>query len=470
MTGSHAEERGTIFSLIRDSLVARILALFFVTFFIFLAIIYQQSFREHLITNDPDGDFVAERLMSELRMGFEEGQSSSEILKRDFIRILREQNPSLSFYAYFEGRELFLNRDRPVEGFATPFGRMGHNEKCDFEGSFFFTTVGPSGREWVGNRLCEQSSSYLEIGGIDQLRVVRNETLQTYWQVFGADLLDRFWLMLLLFLAAVFLLWRMLASLTRQINISAKKIDVEHKLRLPESDVPIEVRPLIHGVNNLLMMAIDMAERERFFIAAAAHELRTPLTVLRTRLEDLPEGALRVEVINDVRYLGDIVNQLLRLTRLKSEEKSEMQRQDLRLQAKEVCSEMAIRAHNLGVSIEFEQPGEPVMVICNPSLIKVAISNLTENALSVSPAGSTICVTVTPSAEIVIKDEGGGIPESMIADIFEPFVKTPPSRKGSGLGLAIVREIMRHHRGNVSAKNVKAGAIFVLELREKTVV
>ena len=104
------------------------------------------------------------------------------------------------------------------------------------------------------------------------------------------------------------------------------------------------------------------------------------------------------------------------------------------------------------------------------------VRNLVDNALSFSPEGSVVQVSILQAASgpqtlarILVEDEGPGIPEDKLETIFARFYTDRPKGSAfgnnSGLGLSIVRQIVTTHRGEVSAENrVEGGARFILEL------
>ena len=93
-----------------------------------------------------------------------------------------------------------------------------------------------------------------------------------------------------------------------------------------------------------------------------------------------------------------------------------------------------------------------------------AISNLIENALKHSPAGTTVRVRVSADSSIAVHDAGPGVPVKFREKIFERFWRGGDSQPGAGLGLSIVRQIMRALHGTVSVSDApEGGASFVLQ-------
>ena len=234
---------------------------------------------------------------------------------------------------------------------------------------------------------------------------------------------------------------------------------------LPEQGLPSEVVPLVHAVNEMVGRLDDVRKQQELFLAAAAHELRTPMTVLRTRLEELAEGAVKQSLRQDLRRMSTLVDQLLRLMSIGNQ--SDLSDDvDLVAAAREVVVEHAPLAVREGVDVELATEVDALVLRGDQGLVKVALGNLLDNALSFSKAGDRLEVRVQSDASVAVRDRGPGIPNDDVERIFEPFAKSPPNRKGHGLGLAIVKAIMGLHGGTVSARNAgDGGATFALRFR-----
>ena len=234
---------------------------------------------------------------------------------------------------------------------------------------------------------------------------------------------------------------------------------------LSEQGLPSEVVPLIHAVNEMVGRLDNAREQQELFLAAAAHELRTPMTVLRTRLEELAEGDVKEALRKDLRRMSTLVDQLLRLMCIGNQ--NELSDDvDLVVAAREVVVEHAPLAVREGVDVELAAEVDALVLRGDQGLVKVALGNLLDNALSFSKAGDRLEVRVQSDASVAVRDRGPGIPNDDVERIFEPFAKSPPNRKGHGLGLAIVKAIMGLHGGTVSARNADdGGATFALRFR-----
>jgi signal transduction histidine kinase len=234
--------------------------------------------------------------------------------------------------------------------------------------------------------------------------------------------------------------------------------------RLPTSNMPSEILPLVDAINN----ALDRLEKgfriQRDFTADAAHELRTPLTLLRTRIDTLPDRKIAGELRSDIEGMSRLVHQLLQIAELESFTVDPDELIDLQNIASGVVGFMAPLALAQDKNIALMGVEAPVWIRGNSDAVFQAIRNVVENAIRHTAPGTTVEVEIGKRGSVRILDRGSGIPEKDHELIFRRFWRRDRRRSGStGLGLAIVSRIIEAHAGTITVQNrPEGGAAFVL--------
>ncbi|MGI8579801.1 MAG: sensor histidine kinase [Solirubrobacteraceae bacterium] len=219
-------------------------------------------------------------------------------------------------------------------------------------------------------------------------------------------------------------------------------------------------------------------DRLRRFLADASHELRTPLVSIRGYAELFRIGATRDEaevekamarIEQEAARMGVLVEDLLALARLDEVREPVRERVDVGQLARDALADARATAPDRPMDLEME--GEP-LVLGDPDQLRQVLANLLRNALTHTPAGTAIEVSVRGSEHDVcleVRDHGQGLPSSEPDLLFERFWRADAGRArgrgGAGLGLAIVAAIVAAHGGDASAKNAEGGgASFAVRL------
>lgn len=230
--------------------------------------------------------------------------------------------------------------------------------------------------------------------------------------------------------------------------------------------------PQVPGELGELALAMDNMRRQleghvyiEGYVRALSHELKSPLAAIRGAGEllqgELPTDARREfssQVLAQTEQLESMVNTMLELTKLEQRQAAP-ELQTLRwIAVFEPFSEnmhSPLATHKL----EFEVEPSDASVRAEPGLLKLALSNLIENAKAFAPPGSGITLTAQQGV-VTVRDHGPGVPDYALPKLGERFFSTarPDGQtKGSGLGLAIVRQIMVLHGGTMVASNAEPG-------------
>jgi signal transduction histidine kinase len=191
-------------------------------------------------------------------------------------------------------------------------------------------------------------------------------------------------------------------------------------------------------------------------LAHAGHELRSPLARLRMAVEMYVVGAdpaMRPTIEGDIAELTAIVDEILLASRL--DQVTELETRE-RVDCLGLAAEEAARA---GAALrQAEPPGGAFEVEGSPRLLRRMLRNLIENASRHGAPPVEIGVARVAQArqdfvQVIVDDEGPGIPEDERARVFEPFYRPsgrPEAAGGWGLGLSIVRQIAGRHGGTVT--------------------
>ena len=211
------------------------------------------------------------------------------------------------------------------------------------------------------------------------------------------------------------------------------------------------------------------AERQQTFFQNASHELKTPLMAIQGYAEGIQAGVMdaggAAEVIlEESDRMTELVEELLDISKI------DMGRQLLAFSETDIRELLydSIRAVEpaaaaTGITIAPDFPEEPVMVKCDDTQMRRAVTNILTNGLRY--ARSKLCLTCRPDKRNVIiriQDDGDGIAEGDLPHIFERFYMGKSGK--SGIGLALTKEIIHLHKGTIRAYNGESGAVFEITL------
>jgi signal transduction histidine kinase len=229
-------------------------------------------------------------------------------------------------------------------------------------------------------------------------------------------------------------------------------------------------------INDMLERISRLMDGVRQVSNAIAHDLRTPITRARTRLEDAllhadtPE-AMRAAIERataDLDGIAAIFQALLRIAEIEAgSRRSAFTRIDITPLLAEVEELYGALAEEHGITLAVQTPAE-VLAYGDKALIQQAIANLLDNAVKFSPPGGTVRLTASAGAtvDIVVSDEGPGIPAAERAKATDRFYRGESARStpGSGLGLSLVAAVAHLHGGELHLEDAKPGLRAVLVL------
>ena len=227
-----------------------------------------------------------------------------------------------------------------------------------------------------------------------------------------------------------------------------------------------EIRRLAQAVQGMQERISGLMAERTLLIGAISHDLKTYLTRLRLRAEGVAEAGLRDRLVADLDAMTDLLETSLGFARGTAVEAARAPVDLADLVAVEVA-EHAAQGVNIGLT------GEEVRdatVAGDALALRRVVANLIGNAVKFGRSSVAVAVRRAGTVcQIIVEDDGPGIPESERAAIFSPYYRVERSRNrqtgGSGLGLAISRQIAEAHGGTVVAEaGAQGGARFVVTL------
>jgi signal transduction histidine kinase len=229
---------------------------------------------------------------------------------------------------------------------------------------------------------------------------------------------------------------------------------------LPEKG-PAEVRATARALNSLSSRLRSAIESRMRLLAAAGHDLRTPITRMRLRAEFVGDEEERSLWLTDLDELERIADSAILLVR---EESGKSSPETLRLDTLVTGIARELKDQNLDVTVTGTQA---VSVRAGKLALSRALRNLMINAAT---HGRKATVRVAGAdgadgavAQVIIEDEGPGIPPELLCRVFEPFFRVDPGRRqniaGAGLGLTIAREIVQRAGGDIKISNRNGGGL-----------
>ncbi|MGV8056989.1 MAG: ATP-binding protein [Smithellaceae bacterium] len=280
--------------------------------------------------------------------------------------------------------------------------------------------------------------------------------------------------------------------------INARKINLPIKLlREKTKDVasgkfeeplkissPPEIRELANAFNVMCERLKETDQMKIDYISHLSHELRTPLTVIKEASLMLQQGVFsrlpgkQEELFNVIREecerLISSVNRILDFSRMEAGNMYfSFQRADIIPVIEKSIMKLSPLLQNKKIKIIKEIPQNIPPLPMDIERIEEVLENLLSNAWKYTPAGGTITICAVwdsekGAAEISVKDNGMGIPEDGLQQVFDKFQRVDDHRgaiRGTGLGLAIVRHIINTHGGQIWVKSkIGEGSTFTFSL------
>ena len=226
-----------------------------------------------------------------------------------------------------------------------------------------------------------------------------------------------------------------------------------------------EIAQLSVAFNNLTDKLSEMEEKRRLFVSNASHELKTPLSSIKllsesvVAMEPVNEEYVKefmVDINGEIDRLTKIIDRLLQLTKLDAN-KSELDKKvsDVNEMSERIVRSLLPVANDKNITLTLLTKQEVLALIDREKIWQV-IYNITDNAIKYTPEGGIVNLFVfneDDECRIEVEDNGIGIPDSEINQVFDRFYRVDKARSresgGTGLGLSIVHDLVQLHGGRV---------------------
>lgn len=199
-----------------------------------------------------------------------------------------------------------------------------------------------------------------------------------------------------------------------------------------------------------------VADRTRM-VAAISHDLRTPLTSLRLRAEFIDDDETRERMVDTIDEMTRMAEATLAFAR-DDAAAEESRNTDLVALVEAVSADFS----DLGHDVTVEGP-EHLYLSVRPVSLRRALRNLVENAVRYGTRARVRLDRSASAVVISVDDDGPGIPEDKMEEVFAPFTRLETSRNletgGVGLGLATARSVVRAHGGELTLANRPGGGL-----------
>ncbi|CAG9264146.1 ATP-binding protein [Paraburkholderia unamae] len=254
--------------------------------------------------------------------------------------------------------------------------------------------------------------------------------------------------------------------------LAARSVHALEPLRL-DGSVPVELRPLVEALNDLLDRLNAASQAQRTFIADAAHELRSPLAALKLQWQAaLHDGTLSGEprtlerMQTRLNRTIRLVQQLLTLAREDAQASAPSAIVSLRRLGEQAIGDFSLLAEEKGIDLGLEsRPPVTPEDICNvsadPHGLNTLLNNLLDNAIRHTPSGGKIDLVLTRAQDTFgfeVVDNGPGIPEADLERVLDRFFRGDHAQgTGSGLGLSIVARIAQRQGLTFKLRNNPGG-------------
>ncbi len=248
-----------------------------------------------------------------------------------------------------------------------------------------------------------------------------------------------------------------------------------------------DVRTLMLDFNHMADRINELMEAQKLLVRDISHELRSPLARLRVALELAREESTEPlpwldSVDRQVDRVNALIGQMLTLSLIESIRKNPQQNLfSLTVLFEDLLTDMDFEAKAQGCGLLYKALPVDITIAGEQELLRRAIENIIRNAIRYTPPGGTVEIEVSKQTAlprtkeqrdaacfltIAVRDQGPGVPEPSLPNVFRPFYRVDMAREdttgGFGLGLAIAERAIQIHSGQIAVNNRREGGLQVV--------
>lgn len=263
---------------------------------------------------------------------------------------------------------------------------------------------------------------------------------------------------------------------------SEKEVKILHPV---ERELRIKKASIIDGIDRIgkVIAVQDISNIKRLenmrsqFVANVSHELKTPLTSIKgftetlKYVEDEETRKKFLDIIEkEADRLGRLINDILILSKIESDISGEEDEFLPNKVVDDVINMVKVLADNKNIIIELDERNNDLLFGDKDRFLQLVL-NIVENSIKYSNEGSKVKISSFTNGDnynLIVEDNGIGIPKEDIPRIFERFYRVDKARKsgGTGLGLAIVKHIVKTFNGNIKVESVLGvGSKFIIQIK-----
>lgn len=277
------------------------------------------------------------------------------------------------------------------------------------------------------------------------------------------------------FFLMTLLVWLWIRPFVRDVRMldkAATRLADNYNQPIPELEQVATLRVLASTFQVMRVRLKNLIDGQKEMTNALSHELRTPLARIKFGLA-LIEGKVQNEIKSDLAYIHEDLAEVDRLIAMVLDYASydrqalnpTLEEVNLRRWLSQIVERNRFSERGIECELIINKP-RGVKVVCDPTIMSIAVSNLISNTLRYAEKKTRISLEQRgKNWRILVEDDGPGIPPEMREKVLKPFVRLDESRDkssgGFGLGLSIVARIASVHFGSISIHDSDLGGVGV---------